>query len=145
MNKNSRLITNLTIVVVIGIFILLVLNLLPTSSLPSSPKYLAERDVRGVEVVHKQTPYPLNFDQQRKLIDLLNQSQQIPQTSYPKGSINFEKIVIYRFNAPNIELTPISEMDHELIFNVPEWNRNGLIKDNSKGKLQELISQTFDL
>jgi hypothetical protein len=140
---DNRLMTMMAIFVVLGIALLFVINLTPVLQKPITQTYLARDTVRGVEVVHKGKPYTLNFEQQNSMITLLNASLPI-KAGVPTSSLDFEKVIIYVFDAPNIILTPISYVDENLVFSVPNWNKAGFLKDNSAGELKKLISQTYD-
>lgn len=97
-----------------------------------------------MEVVHEGVPYTLNFQQQNRIIDLLNQSLSTNERSVENTSLNFTSLTIYRFEAPNLTLKPIAYNHEELIFSVPEWNSEGYLKENSRGEFKKLISTTFD-
>lgn len=147
---SNRLIIYMTAAVLLCVVTLLSLNFLSifTAKTPTET-YLNYNDVRGVEVIHNQKPYTLNFDQQNQLISLLNLAKKTEgdyqtlkkQTSMEE--VGFEKITIFLFNGPNVEVIPIG-LDHKkLIYSVPQWNSNGFFDDNSNGSLLSLISKTY--
>jgi hypothetical protein len=126
--------------------IIIALNI--TTLLNPSPveKYISFNDVNGIEVVHNKIPYTLNFEQQNKLLEYLNVSLPIGKEKFPsnKESLDFDKIVIYRFGAPEITLIPLAYYQQNLIYEAPGWNPKGYMQDISEGQLRTLISQTYD-
>lgn len=131
---------------ILGIAILLLMNALPMMGVSHSETYLKLNDVKGIAVEHNGKPYTLNFEQQNELIGYLNKS--VPTTETASGSkkalLPISKIIIYRFNKPELIITPVEYQNHQLIFSAPEWNREGLMKDKSGGSLEKLLSKTFD-
>lgn len=140
---DNRTTTIMMVFVLLGIGLLFLVNLTPIFQTPVKEKYLARDLVNGVEVVHNNLPYTLNFEQQNGLITLLNAAETI-KAGVPTSTLNFEKIIIYQFNAPNIEVYPIAYVGEDLVFSVPTWDKVNFLKDSSHGELKKLISQTYD-
>lgn len=138
----------MTILVLVGMGALFLINTLLLFHTPESPKaqYLSRGDVRGSAVVHRSKEYTLNFSQQNALIAYINNTEKVPHTIKRTGQtlLDFEKIIVYKFNAPNIEIKPIGYVNNELLFSVPEWYKEGLLKDTSNGELKSILSQTYD-
>lgn len=143
---SNRTLLVLCIAGLVGVAVLLALHIMPIFWTGQQGKYLAYNDVRGSAIEHKGKLYTLNFDQQTKLITLLNQAVPVGKEYIEKKQedLNIQRIVIYRFNAPDIILTPYGYVDEHLIFMAPAWNANGLLKDTSHGALKDLISTTYD-
>lgn len=146
---SNRTLTFLTLCVLLGIGVLLAINLMTILPQTSSKEYIERGQVRGSAVQHDGKPYTLNFQQQNALIDHLNHAIEIKKSATPElaattPKLEIEKIIFYRFNANNIEITPISYDGNNLIFSAPDWNRNGLLQDTSAGQLKTLLSQTYD-
>ncbi len=142
-NKNILI---LTLVVLAAMAILLALNIEQILLKPEAGKYIGLNEVRGIAIEHKGLMYTLNFEQQNSVIESLNRAIPIgkpPQEPADK-SLNFSKLVIYRFNKPDISLVPVRYEEYNLIFNVPEWNKNGYLKDTSYGNLEKLLATTYD-
>jgi hypothetical protein len=139
----NRLTTIMMVFVLLGVGLLFLLNLTPIFQTPVKEKYLARDLVNGVEVVHNKLPYTLNFEQQNGLVTLLNEAETI-KAGVPTSSLDFDKIIIYVFNAPNIEIYPIAYVGDDLVFSVPAWDKVNFMKDSSHGELKKLISQTYD-
>lgn len=129
-----------------AIAIALVLNLISLFFLEKPETYLRYNDVRGMAVVHQGIPYTLNFEQQNEVVEILNRS--IPVDSNYLTNTNtqpeFEKIVIYRFHKPDLELKSIAYVDGNYLFSAPEWQKTGYLREVTKGKLKALLSQTYD-
>lgn len=144
---NSKSLTYMTTIVVIGALIILALNVLPYLGFEANEKYLPYNDVKGMAIEHQNKLYTLNFDQQKELIGILNSSQPIEKSSVlPNGEKpDFEKIVIYRFNKPDIEIAPIAYQNGHLIFSAPAWNSKGYMIDNSQSSVKALSQQAYDI
>lgn len=125
--------------------ILLILNSLPFIWMPKTEKYLKYNDVRGMAVQHKDKLYTLNFDQQTKVVGYLNQAIPLKDNAQAKPStLEVSKIIIYRFDRPDLILVPIEYKNNNLIFSSPDWNREGLMRDTSGGELKTLLESTYD-
>ncbi len=145
---NNRLLLNLTLVVVGCMAIILIMNLSRIFVEPLREKYLRYNDVRGSAIEHKSLLYTFNFEQQNELIKNLNHALPITKNSLnpsSPASLDFSKLIIYRFKAPDLILTPIAYDEHEnLIFSLPEWNPDDYLQEISQGAMKELISTTYD-
>lgn len=144
---NNRTLIVLTLLVIVGMLILLGLNLTPIlTEQPDNQVYLKYNDVRGMAVSHNQLLYTLNFKQQNTVIDILNKA--VPTDEIKSGKRqqpNIDKIVVYLFdNKPDLIISPIAYVDKNLFFTVPQWQQNGFLMELSEGRLQELLSQTYD-
>ena len=106
---------------------------------PPKEKHISYNAVSGIAVEQQGTFYTLNFNQQNRLLKFLNELQ--PTSSLvPLTDELIGKIVIYRFNEPDLILQPMSVNENEgLYFKIPEWNRENIFYDTSKGKLKKLI------
>lgn len=69
---------------------------------PPAP-VLAYNDVKGMAVESGGLLYTLNFEQQKRVVAALNRKEQIPVIETCGGGM--DKLVIYRFNAPEWVLT----------------------------------------
>lgn len=144
---SNRTLIVLTALVIVGMLLLLGLNL--TNILtghPPNQTYLQYNNVRGMAASHNQMLYTLNFQQQNKIIDILNSA--VPIVDIEPGDRqppNIEKLIVYQFEGkPDIILKPIAYIDQDLIFSAPEWNPNGYMMELSEGDLHKLLSQTYD-
>lgn len=129
-----------------AIAIALLLNLISLFLLEKPETYLRYNDVRGMAVVYQGIPYTLNFAQQNEVIETLNRSIPVGPgyLTSTHTQPEFEKIVIYRFHKPDLELKSIAYVDGNYLFSAPEWQKTGYLRDVTKGKLETLLSQAYD-
>lgn len=160
MSSRNTLLMTLAVVIGFGIIILMnVANMLTFSK----AKYISSSEVRGMAVQHNQLLYTLNFEQQNTVVDIFNRaipvSKEVAEGRMKslKDNPEIQKIIIYRFNAPDIEVKPIglvyktlsqgapdSIENQSLVFSVPEWNPNGLMEEVASDKLWQFLSNTYD-
>ncbi len=153
---SNRLLIWMTGLVIFCIGVLLFLNIMPFIWTPNVEKYLKLNDVRGMAVEHNQKLYTLNFEQQNAVVMYLNQAIPVSNSTQAKAyatktnlkdkstNLDIAKIVIYRFNLPDLTIVPLEYVKNNLVFSSPSWNSEGLLKDVSGGKLQNLLSQTYE-
>lgn len=149
---NTKLIYYLAMVVLGGVGILIMLNLSALLFPSVEANFIPEDEVRGMAIQHKDKLYTLNFAQQNAVVDILNRA--IHLASPPSEDVGvkagFEKMIIYRFNGESdIEIKPISFVDDNLQFYVPQWEfhgqvHGGYLREVSAGALHQLLSQTYD-
>jgi hypothetical protein len=134
----------MTALVFLAVVALFVINFSSYGSFTSSSPTLSKDWIGGIEVEHKNVPYVLNYDQQNKLINWINQSVEVKGSQKPAQSstIDVTKITIYRLDGqPNIEITPLNyEKGGNLLFAYEEKIR----RDTSGGELKTLLSETYD-
>lgn len=127
----------------VGVVFLLALNLVPYLGSDSTPPHLIEQDIKGTSVVHKGTIYILNQDQQEALVNAFNVAipygrSDFNTVDYPKESY-FE---VYFFTEPKtMVLKPVGIVDDNLVFKVPQWNKEGWIKDVTNGVLLRMLEE----
>lgn len=128
---------------VIGMSVILMLNLVGFWQPQLTEKFLPRNDVRGIDIDHNGKLWTLNFEQQNKLVNVLNASIATSERFSPENT-DFDKLIIYRFNKPDIILTPLKVVNKQLVFSVPEWNLKGNMKESNPGEIQQILSQTYD-
>lgn len=162
MMSNVRITWYVIIAVVIGFAIIILLNVVNLMGI-SHAKYIAPSEVRGMAVEHDHVQYTLNFEQQNALVDIFNRSIPVsreevqPRMKPLAKTFGVQKIVIYRFNAPDIEITPMGYVskiyskegsEHveqmNIVYSAPIWNPNGLMEEATQDQMQELLSKTYD-
>jgi hypothetical protein len=142
---NNRSLIYMTGIVIVGVAILLGINLFYTfRGTLTEEVYLGYNSIRGSAIEHQGKLYTLNFDQQKALIEAINRSVRI--ADLPKGGKkpDFTKIVIYRFNAPDVMITPIAFVDGNLVYSAPQLIAPDYLMELSRGQLEKLLSQTYD-
>ena len=103
---------------------------------PVTPEkvFITSGQVRGMAVSKDSTLYTLNFEQQEMMIDFLNQLEPVESASGETSP--FEKIIIYRFDRPNIEVKTVAIVNMELVLSLPD-----LKKETSDGKMLNLLQE----
>ena len=143
----NRTLLYLTLLVLVGIAILFALNM--TSILTGQPEdqtYLKYNNVRGMAISHNQLLYTLNFKQQNSVIDILNKAVRVVGVKPGKRQKpTFERMVVYQFDGqPDVLINPIAYVDKNLVFSIPQWEKDNYLMELSEGDLQQLLSQTYD-
>lgn len=160
-NTGTKFTFYMTFAVLLGFAIILFMNAAAFLGVVPS-RYISPNDVRGAAVEHNHKLYTLNFEQQNELIDILNRVYPVGQELVEKRKINpqpapeVQKIIIYRFNAPDLEIVPVAYVskstsviknpdskEYSMVFSVPEWNSNGLLEESTSDELQKLLSKTY--
>jgi|GEM_PF-2219723 len=118
-------------------------NMTPLFLNQPKEKYLSYNGVSGVSIMYQNKLYTLNFNQQNHLLKYLNElqpSEKIDLNDY----IGYEKMIIYRFNEPDLDLQPMGrDAEETLYFNIPDWNTEQYLADTSHGKLKQLIFEVL--
>lgn len=158
---SSRITLYMTLAVLAGFGIIMLMNAMTMLGF-SAPKYISPSDVRGMAVQHNNVLYTLNFEQQNTLVEIFNRAIPISKEdtasrdkNTPKTP-NVSKIIIYRFNSPDIEIEPISFVSkkysvdgisserYNLVFSAPAWNPKGFLEEAAQDQMETLLSQTYD-
>lgn len=136
----------MTSLVIVAIGTLLAINFIPKASLEVTEKGLPPLEVRGMAVVHKGIPFTLNFEQQQLAANALLKADKVEKSKYPeiKRPLNFDKIIIYRFNASDLEIFPIQFEENNLVFSAPQLNKNYYYLELSGGALKNMIQSSYD-
>lgn len=161
---SRRITIIMTIAVLSGFMIIVLVNIASmVGFIPA--KFISLNDVKGVAVEHKGELYTLNFAQQTLLIDVLNRSFVVTQEDVDKKKIHFsdapeiDKIIIYRFNEPNvqIEITPVAYVskkanvlvnnpleDVNIVFSAPLLSPHGLLEEYNDDEVYKMLKTTYD-
>lgn len=144
--KNPALVM-MTALVLLGVAVLMMLNYAPkiSSSQDATATGLPPLEVKGMAVVHQGKPFTLNFDQQKLATDAIAKAVKVKKSDFTQSKdLNFDKIIIYRFNAPDLDLIPIQYQEKNLVFEVPSLNTDSYFMELSGGSLQNMINHSFD-
>lgn len=161
MNTSTRLTLYMTVAVLACFAIILMMNAAAFLGITPS-RYISPNDVRGIATEHHHKLYTLNFAQQNALIEIFNRSFPVGKEMVEARKVTLsnppevEKIIIYRFNAPDLEVLPIAYVSKStsvleknesqktsLVFSVPEWNANGLLEESTSDELNKLLISTY--
>lgn len=144
---SPRTITALIVLFFVATGVLFFLNFMEIYAVKADEKYIAFNDIRGMAIFHSDKPYTLNFEQQTESVRYLNEAKTVDKMEISPNTspLNISRIVIYRFGKQmDIDITPIAYLNDELVFSAPLWEKEKYLKENSRGKLKKLLSQTYD-
>lgn len=97
-------------------------------------------EVKGMAIEKGGKVYTLNKEQETRALSFINTMAPVAKKDYPtKGSFEFSRIVIYRFNGENIELAPVALTGKDIVFDVPALNSDSYFLSMSAGELTDLI------
>ena len=152
----------MTVAVLGGFAVLILMNITALLGIIPS-RYISPNDVRGISVEHNRMSYTLNFEQQKALISIFNQSIPIGKELITSNGVKPEKTpevqnpIIYRFNASDIEILPIAyvsearsvihsseKKEPSYVYSVKEWNLGGLLEESNPGEMQKLLFTTYE-
>ncbi len=136
----------LIFVVVCAIGALFMINMGPTIFNAVSDLTIPPSHVRGSAIQRNQVLYTLNYNQQNAVIEIINHAIPLKEGGAKKSKTppGFEKLIIYRFNAPNIEIIPSGFVGDNLEFSAPQLRQNGYFLEVSAGVLQDLLPQIYE-
>lgn len=140
---SNRTVFYLTIIALIAIALLFLIDIrnitLYTSAIPEV--YLKHNEVSGIAVQFQDKVYTLNFDQQNRVIDIVNRSLPVVKHEKIIEKPNFQKITVYTFGkTPDIEITPIGYgRNDDLIYTAPLLEPTGYLMEVSEGDLKKII------
>lgn len=141
---NNLRLSLMTGLVLLAAIVLFTMNFSSYSPGFQQGKTLSSDEVRGMAVEHRSVLYVLNYDQQKQMIDWINQSVVVKEPLPPAQdpSIGAKKIVIYLFDEqPSIELIPLKyDADGNLLFSY----QGKLKRETSGGRLKKFLSTTYD-
>ena len=111
MNNRTFNILGLIVLSVVGLLFLI--NLRQYLFADKQEGFLIQDRINGMAVLHKKKLYTLSFDQQKEVVRLLNQSLPVKGvgSDQSKEEPDFDKIVIYLFDADPINVTPLAWTD----------------------------------
>ena len=144
---NNRMLIFMVSMVLVAIGLMLGLNILTIFQEAAPSKYLSPNEVRGMATEHNKLLYTLNFEQQNRAVILLNRAIRVGYQAYTEHdgvTFDFDKLVVYRFNEPEITIIPISVIKGQMVFSCPEWNPDGLLRETGPGELKDHLDQTYD-
>ncbi len=134
----------LIILMIAGVVFLLTLNTLPFLMSGKELRHLEHQKIKGTSVSYEGKNYTLNYNQQIELIEGLNAAIPIGKGEFkPKDMPDMGQFEIVFFDeTPKLILKPAGVIGNNLVFNIPEWNKEGWIKDVTDGKLLHLLENS---
>lgn len=152
----------MTVAVLAAFGVILLMNMAALVGIVPS-RFISPNDVRGIAVEHNGLLYTLNFEQQNRLVDIFNRAIPLSKESTETRKAQMEehsevkKIIVYRFNAPDVEIIPVGKVaktqtiaqtkenaHFSMVFSAPLWNDKGYIEESVGDELQEFLSTTYD-
>ena len=137
---SNRTITALTLVVILGMGVLFFLNYSAPVPVMRDAGYISLNDVRGSATKKNGKLWTLNFEQQNKVVDIINRSKPFEENIPPATPFTFDSFIIYRFNQPDLTITPVATKDGHLLFSL----ENKVISEQTPEEFQKLLSETYD-
>lgn len=151
MSKNT--IYALVALVVLAILTLFGLNFfsaydpkaIDSASTNSKEIRINKNQVKGIAVEKEGKIYNLNMKQQQEALMFLDRAEPVDKKDYPNKDpkIGFNRIIVYRFNLPDIVLTPIAYDNKNLVFEVPQLSTNSYMMEFSGGEFTALIQKAI--
>lgn len=97
-------------------------------------------DIRGMSIESKGKMFTLNEKQQEDALSFINRMRPVEKKDFPnKSRFDFLRIIIYRFDKPEISLLPITFSEQNLVFDVPALNNSAYYLEMSAGEFYSLI------
>lgn len=143
---DARSLTMMILAVVVGVGLLLLLNMMTLFQKDTTGHYLSRVEIRGIALIQKNKKIALSYDQQNDIIHMLNNATPIDKAMFPDAGTptNIEKIIVYRFDQPEIEITPIKYAGNKFIFQQAQWNPKGWLTDTSNGLLKAKLAEILN-
>lgn len=90
--------------------------------------------------------YNLNMKQQAEALAFLDRAEPVDKKDYPNKDpkIGFNRIIVYRFNLPDIIITPITHENKNLVFEIPQLSTNSYMMEFSGGEFTNLIQKVIE-
>jgi hypothetical protein len=158
--KNTRLTLIMMFAVLAGVTTILFINAASLMGI-ATYKYIAPNDVRGMAIEHNGLLYTLNFSQQNHLVDIFNRATSVAPNDVTNRKTQLKhppeitKIIIYRFDAPDIEIHPVAYTtkkgsstqqpnDFNFVFSIPQWDAKNYFEEATPNELATILSTTYD-
>lgn len=138
------------IFIIIGAFFFLVLMFLSNNFLQvifarESLILIDAENVRGSAVLKRNTLYTLGFDQQNRILGMLNKMEGIekPKNLDEGKDLPFDKLIIYHFDTPKSSLKGKTLPDGRVVYILKTGSNTRYLLDNSGGKLFMVLKQAY--
>ena len=109
-----------------ALFLVVLLNVIPLFWTSNTSKFIQQDQISGMALVHDGLLYTLNFDQQKRSIDILNRA--VPVADYVPSSkeslLDFSAFQIYRFDEEPLLIEPLAWVNQSLVFSCQSFCRN---------------------
>jgi hypothetical protein len=147
----------LILAVIIGFLVIIGMNIAGSFGLLPA-KYISPNDVKNVAVEHGGKMYTLNFEQQKKVIDILNRLVLVSPEEAKRINhtmpVEVTKIVIYKFKGDDVEVKPVGYLGVDsknpvermvtMVFSIPQWNKSSLLEESFPNEMLNILSTSYD-
>lgn len=132
-------------IALVAIGVAFLLNIMPPFA-SETKIILSPGEIEGMAMMYNGKLYTLNFEQQEAMIKIINRSIPVGKKNSDERSTkpNFDKLVIYQFNKPQIILTPVGYVGKNLVFELPEIYPEGYLQEVTQGAFQEMVSKIVE-
>lgn len=112
----------------------------------SPSTYIQQDMVSGMATIYKEQPYTLNFEEQKRCIQMINRSIPVggAELQQKEAPFPFTSVEIYPFDAPTITLTPLYLSSNRIVFEAPAFSAKPLM-EVSDGELYQLLKNSYDV
>ena len=125
----------------------LITRMSPTSSDGANANSLTldRADVKGMAIEKEGKVFTLNQRQTESAVSFINRMSPVDKNDYSKkGDFDFTKLMIYRFNKPDITLVPIALERGNIVFDVPILSSSSYMLERSGGEFSSLIQKATE-
>lgn len=143
---SNRTLTVLMIAMIGAVAALFLINYGVVFQEAVTPPLIAKKEVRGVSIEHKGKVYTLNFDQQNAVIEVFNNALKVgPESYFPKDKKSFEftRVLVHRFDKPDLEMTPYGYTAGELLYRIPALYSEGLFEEAGPRPITPILKEAY--
>lgn len=97
-------------------------------------------EIKGMAIEAEGKVFTLNQKQQADALSFINRMRPVDKKDYTtRSKFDFSRLVVYRFDKPEISFVPVTYNDKNLVFDVPILNSASYFLDMSAGEFNTLI------
>lgn len=117
-----------------------------TPTLNNQQLKIDRTQVKGIAVEKEGKVYNMSMRQQMTALSFLDRAEPVDKKDYPTKNDNmgFNRLIIYRFNQPDITLTPFAYDDKNIVFEAPIIGTGSYILEMSGGEFKNLIQKVIE-
>ncbi|MBB63606.1 MAG: hypothetical protein CMO81_00910 [Waddliaceae bacterium] len=144
---SNRFIYTITLIATVSILTLGAFAVYRTMSIPGLIQRISTKEVKAVEFVLNDTPYPLSFEQQQHFINLLNYLDEVNERSLPSlvtSDSPPELFRVYLFSKEEFIVNILGKSDDYLVFRIEKWGKNQLYREREGMDFRTFIEGMHD-
>lgn len=128
------------------LFVFLILLKLTTAFwFSDGDNFLSAGSVQGVTLKSHGKIYPLNLEQQNRIISILRKAtaadDDLLSTQPTPPSI--DKLIVHSLDIPDVDVIPLGYVDGNMVFQMERWQPEGFMVENSDGELKEILQKAI--